>query len=124
MIALLIRIGQVLLRLGPLIARLWVWLKALKWVRWLWWMLFVNMGGIIGLIMKWLGISFLVTEYAMPHLTPLVSEYLLNLPPDWAQFVALTKIDQAITVVLSAAAIKAADQIQVKRRRDAWQMPL
>ncbi|TAA08851.1 DUF2523 family protein [Pseudoxanthomonas winnipegensis] len=124
MIPLLVRIGQFLLRIGPLLARLWVWLKASKWAKWLLFYVFSYMGGIIGLVMKWLGISFAVSEWVMPHLTPLISEYLLGLPPDWAAFVGLTKIDVAITIVLSAAAVKASDQIQVKRRRDSWQTPL
>ena len=99
-------------------------LKAAKWSQWLWFYLFTYLGGIIGKVFTLVGVTLAVNEFATPQLTQLVASNLLNLPATWVQLLALTKIDQAITIMMSAMAIAVADRVYVARRRAAWQTPL
>lgn len=110
--------------IGALLLKVFAGLRASKWGTWMMWSLFSFMGGLIGKIFTLLGVSLAVNEWVTPELTPLVSQHLLNLPTEWIQLMALTKIDQALTVIISAIGIATADRVYMTRRRNAWQQPL
>lgn len=90
----------------------------------IWFGLFLYAGGLIGRILQFIGVTLVANEFVTPHLTGLVAGYILGLPPEWVQFIGLTKADQAMTVVFSALVIRTVDQVQVRRRRESWQTPL
>lgn len=113
-----------LVTIGSGIASLVRGLKASKWGAWLMFSLFTFMGGLIGRLMQLLGITLVANTFATPVFRDLVVGKLLGLPPVWLGFIGLTKVDQAITIILSAVAIRVVDQVRVKRRRDEWQTPL
>lgn len=113
-----------LARIGPLLGRLWTWLKSTTWGKRIVFVFFTYMGGLIGRIFTFLGITLAVNEFATPHFTNLVAGYFLALPPHWIQMIGLVKIDSALTVILSAIAIAMANKVSIRRRRDAWQTPL
>lgn len=98
--------------------------KASKWGQWLWFTLFTWLGGILGRIFTLLGVTLVVNEFVTPELTPIVAGHLLGMPTHWVQLLALTKIDQALTILISAMGIAVADKISVQRRQNAWQQPL
>lgn len=111
-------------RIGPLLARMWAWFKSTKWGAWLVFTLFTYMGGIIGRIFTFMGITLAVNEFATPTLTQFVAGQLLSMPTVWVQLIALTKVDQALTIMLSAITIAVANKVSIRRRRDSWQTPL
>lgn len=90
----------------------------------IWFGLFFYMGGVVGRLLQLAGVTLVANEFVTPHLTDLVAGRLLGLPPEWVQFIGLTKADQAMTIVFSALVIRTVDQVQVRRRRDSWQTPL
>lgn len=98
--------------------------KATRFGKWIWFGLFTYMGGVIGRMFQYAGVALVATEFAAPVLTDVVAGHLLGLPPDWVQFIGVTKLDQCITIVLSAVAVRVVDQVQLRRNRDRWQAPL
>lgn len=105
-------------------AKLIAWLKSTKLGSFIWFSLFTWMGAIVGKILTLIGVTLAVNEFALPTLTELVAGHLLNMPTMWVQLLALTNIDKAITIIMSAFAIAVADRVYVARRRAAWQTPL
>jgi hypothetical protein len=110
--------------IGLLVSRGYSWIKATTWGKWVFFYLLTYMGGIIGRMLTMVGVSLVINQFLTPSLTPFIAGNLLSLPTEWIQLLALTKIDQAITVVMSAMAIAMADKVQVRARRNAWQTPL
>lgn len=98
--------------------------KGTRFGQWLWFYLFFYLSGLIGKILWLLGITLVANQFATPYFTSTIAGYLLGMPAEWVAFVGLVKLDQAITVILSAVAIRMLDQVKVQRRRDAWQTPL
>ncbi len=118
------RMLELLRGIGALIARGFTWIKATTWGQWLIFYLLTFLGGIIGKIFLLLGVTLVVNRWVTPELTPMIANHLLGMPPEWIDLLALTKIDQAITIVLSAIGIAMADRVFVRRKRNAWQQPL
>ena len=85
---------------------------------WLWqtfmYYMFFYLGGVIGEVFKFLGIAFVATKFATPVLTDLVASRLLGLPPEWAQMMALSRVDDAITVILSAVVISSSRKVKLQ----------
>lgn len=71
-----------------------------------------------------LGISFVVNKWVTPQLRQWIVERFLGLDPKWSAFVGIVKLDQAITILLSAIAIAAASRMAVERRKDHINQPL
>jgi hypothetical protein len=120
-------VGKLLLSvagIGRGIAALLGAIRATRIGRAIWFGLFVYMGGVIGRMFQLAGVTLVANEFVTPHLTDLVAGRILGLPAEWVQFIGLTKVDQAITIVLSAVAIRTIDQVQIKRHRESWQTPL
>lgn len=118
------RILELIRAIGALIARGFTWIKATTWGQWLIFYLLQYMGGIIGKVLLLLGVTLVVNRWVTPELTPLIANHMLGLPPEWVDLLSLTKIDEAITIVISAIGIGTADRVMVMRRRNAWQQPL
>lgn len=110
--------------IGLLVSRGFTWIKATTWGQWLFFYLLTFMGGIIGRMLSLLGVTLVVNRFLTPSLMPFIANNLLSLPTEWIQFLALTKIDQGITVIMSAMAIAVADKVSVRARRNSWQTPL
>lgn len=98
--------------------------KATRFGQWIWFYLFFYLSGLIGKILWLLGITLVANQFATPYFTGIIAGQMLGMPAEWVSFVGLLKLDQAITVMLSAVAIRMLDQVKIQRRRDAWQAPL
>lgn len=92
--------------------------------KWFIFLLFTYAEGLIKKILGVLGIAFVVNKFLVPELRPWIVEKFLGLDPKWSAFVGLVKLDQAITVLLSAIAIAAASKMSVERRKDHINQPL
>lgn len=100
-------------------------LKATTWGQWIMFYLFTYLGGLIGKALGLIGVTLVVNEFVTPELTPLISTHLLGMPVEWQQLLALTKIDQAVTVIMSAIAIAVASRVYVARHpTNDWGEPL
>ena len=103
---------------------LWAWVTGTKFGKMLAW----TMAGSVGLYIQKaatvIGFSLVAYEFGLPVLREYVMVPLLGVPPDWVAFLALTKIDHATTVVLSAIVVQMASKIKIQRDRQAWQTPL
>lgn len=113
-----------ILRIGSHLTRVLRTFRATTFGKWLWFHLFLYMGGLIGKMLWLLGVTLVANQFATPVFTGLIAGSLMGLPSEWVSFIGLTKLDQGITIILSAVAIRTVDQIRVQRRRDAWQQPL
>lgn len=120
----LAQIARLVAAIGRALAAALRWFRGTKFGAWIWFHLFLYLGGLIGKILWLLGITLVANEFATPVFTSLIAGSLMGLPSEWVSFIGLTKLDQGITIVLSAVAIRMVDQVRVKRRRDAWQTPL
>lgn len=105
-----------LLRIGRMLA------PALRWmdprrggVVWLW-LLWDSLGRLVLRIFTGVGIGLFAYNFAGPVLVNRVAQPLLALPPDLYNFVAMTKLDVAITIVMSAYAARLIDTVRVRRR--------
>lgn len=99
-------------------------LKGTTFGGWLWFTLYTYLGGLIGKLLLLLGVSMVVNQWVTPNLVPYIANDLLAMDPNWVQFMALSKIDQGMTVILSAMGIAVADKISMQRRVGSWQTPL
>lgn len=77
-------------------------------------------GAVVMKMAKFVGIALVVSKVAVPAFIDYIAAPLLSLPPTWIAFLSMTKVDQAIGVILAAVAIRAADQIAVKRNKSSW----
>ena len=105
--------------MATLLLRITTWLTKSRWGLALSFFLVSSLWGAITRVITWLGLSWVATEYAAPHVLPLITGPLTGLPPVWVQLLALTKVDQAITVIVSALVIKAVSSIKVQRNPQA-----
>lgn len=119
--ALLVKGIAWVIRLGSTALRLF---RGTQFGKWIWFHLFMYAGGLVGKLLWLLGITLVANEFATPVFTSLIAGNLMGLPSEWVSFIGLTKLDQGITIILSAVAIRMLDQVRIKRRRDAWQTPL
>lgn len=113
--ALLTRIPAI----GGLLLRLTTWITQRKWGVWLSFFIMGAAGQFIGKLLTWAGVYFVSSEFATPHMIPLVSGPLLGMPDPFPALLGLTKIDQAATVILSAIAAKLISKISIRRNPQA-----
>lgn len=112
-----------LLRMLPLIGRMLVaitgWLARRKWGQWLMFYLVTGLGTWIEKLLTFAGLMLVSNEFVTPELLPFVTGPLLGMPDPFPQLLALTKIDQAITILISAVVTKAASSIRISRNPSA-----
>jgi|GEM_PF-6490319 len=111
-------------RIGPLIRKIFSAVKGSRFGKWIVFYLFYYMGGLIEKFLKVLGISFVVNKFLTPHLTSWFAGHFVGLDSMWVSFIKMVQLDSAMTVILSAMAIAAVDQVSVKRRSDDLNSPL
>lgn len=111
-------------RLGPMLRKIFQAVKGSRFGKWIIFYLFYYMGGLIEKLLKVIGISFVMNKFATPHFTAWFAGKFVGLDPMWVSFLQLVKLDSAITVILSAMAIAAVDNVSVKRRSDDLNSPL
>ena len=105
--------------MGRLLLRLTTWLTKSRWGLALSFFLVSSVWQIIERILFFIGLSWVATQYAAPQVLPLISGPLLGLPPEWVQLLALTRIDEAITIVVSAVVTRAISSIRLQRNPQA-----
>ena len=103
-------------QIGTLLLRLSTWLMQRKWGQWVLFYLGGAFFAILDKVVTWLGVMFVANELGVGNLLPYVSGPLLGMPDPFPQLLALTKIDQAATVLLSAVVAKAVSNIKITRR--------
>lgn len=111
-------------RIGPMLRKIFQAVKGSRFGKWIIFYLFYYMGGLIEKLLKVIGISFVMNKFATPHFTAWFAGKFVGLDPMWVSFLQLVKLDSAITVILSAMAIAAVDNVSVKRRSDDLNSPL
>lgn len=111
-------------RIGPLTRKIFAAVKGSRFGKWIIFYLFYYMGGLIEKFLKVLGISFVVNKFVTPEFTSWFAGKFVGLDPMWVSFIKIVQLDSAITVILSAMAIAAVDQVSVKRRSDDLNTPL
>lgn len=108
-----------ILRLIPGMARLLTfiggWLVRRRWGQWVIFYLVTAAGAWIAKLISFAGILFVSNEFLAPQLIPFVSGPLLGMPDPFPQLLALTKIDKAATILLSAVAAKSIASIRIAR---------
>lgn len=108
-------IFQLLVRFFPAI-RGWFtgiirWLTKGKW-RYLFAYFLIDLtGSLIKRLFLFLGVTLVTTHFAVPMMRPYLVNALSGIGSPWINFFAILRIDQALTVILSAIAIKAASSI-------------
>lgn len=102
-------------RIGGMVSAVSGWLMARKWGQWL----LFYLGGAVGLwinkLVTFAGVALVANNFAVPPLMQYISGPLLSLPPEWINFLALVKVDQAVTIIVSALAAKSLSSIQVAK---------
>lgn len=78
-------------------------------------MLLQYAGPIVVQCLAFLGLSLVVSEYAMPNMLALLASQLQGAPPVFLQALGYVGADQAISIILSAYIVSAASKIRLKR---------
>lgn len=97
-----------------------VWLTRRKWGNWLMYYLGGSVGSFIKRAMEFLGISYVAYTWGAPALTQYVAGPLLGLPTDYQQLLSMTRLDDAITVMLSAVIYRVSLAVTVTRNPTWW----
>lgn len=105
--------------IGGLLLRLTTWLTKSRWGLALSFFLVSSIWQVIQRILFFIGLSWVATNYASPQILPLITGPLTSLPPEWLQLLALTKVDQAITIIVSAVVTRAISSIRLQRNPNA-----
>lgn len=109
---------------GRLLGRLFTMLKGSRYFKWFFFYVLFFLDRIIGKIAMLLGVSFVVNKYVTPNLTSWFMGKFSGMSQVMLAFAGMLRIDQAMTVIISAAAIAAASNMRVQRRRDVLNTPL
>lgn len=98
------------------------WLTRRKWGNFLMMYLALGIGRWIEKIVTFAGVMLVVHNFAAPALMPMISGPLLGLPDEWQQFMALTRIDEAISIIISAVVVRASASVTLQRNPNspAW----
>ena len=108
-----------LLEFIPGIARLLLflttWLTRRKWGLWLTFFFASALWSFIEKLFVFAGVMFVSHTVGVSQLLPYVSGPLLGMPDPFPQLLALTKIDQAATIILSAIVAKLVGSIKIRR---------
>lgn len=110
--------------IGRLGGRLFTMLKGSRYFKWLFYGFLFYADKLVGKIMMLLGVSFVVNKFVTPSLTSFFLGKFAGLNPVMLAFVGMLRLDQAITVIMSAAAIAAASSMRAARRSDVLNQPL
>lgn len=112
-----------LLRLLPGIGRLIMfvttWLSKRTWGKWLMFYAAGSLGLWIQKLLTFGGLVLVSNEVFAPQLRDLIAGPMLGMPEPFPQLLAMTKIDQALTVLLSATVVQAISKVKISRRPDA-----
>lgn len=92
-----------------------LWLTRSRWGNALLFYLGGAVGGVLLRIVEFLGISFVAYKWASPALVQYVAGPMLGMPAQWQAMLSMTRIDDALTVMLSAVVYRASLQIRVVR---------
>lgn len=83
------------------------------------WIIFY-MAGAVGLFIKkifeFLAISFVAYTWGTPVLIEYVAGPLLGLPQQWQQFISMTRLDDASTIIISALVYRVTSSFRVERK--------
>lgn len=71
-------------------------------------------GGLVVKLLRFFGLTLAVNTFLMPHVLDFITGPLLGLPEDWQSFLAMTRVDHAITITVSAMAIATARRIRMR----------
>lgn len=116
-----------LLKMFPALVRvitsMRTWLLGRKWGAWLIFYLAGAVGLFIKKVFEFLAISFVAYNWVTPTLVGYVSGPLLGMPPVWQSFMSMTRIDDAITVILSAVIYRMSTSFRVEKKASSpfWQ---
>lgn len=112
-----------LLRLLPGIGRMLTglsgWLMRRKWGMWLMFYLGGAVWRWIEKLITFAGVLFVANEWAAPALMAYITGPLLSMPEHWQQLMGLTRVDQAISIIMSAVVVRAASSIRIQRNPQA-----
>lgn len=116
---LLFRIGA----LVPFIAR-WLtvisgWLAERKWGQWLLFYLASALPWMIDKVISFFGVKFVSDNFLVPGLMPLITDQFLALPSDWKAYMGLARVDEALSILVSALVIRVAYSIRIQRTPNA-----
>lgn len=104
----------------PGIARLLLvlttWLTKRQWGLWLVFFLSSAAWAFVEKLIAFAGIMFVSNSLGVSQLLPYVSGPLLGMPSPFPELLALTKIDKAATIILSAVVVKMVSSIKIQRR--------
>ena len=72
------------------------------------------LGGLVVKLLQFFGLTLAINTFATPVVLPYIIGPLTGLPPDWQAFLAMARIDRAITILISAMAIAVSARIRLK----------
>lgn len=91
------------------------WLLGRKWGWWLVFYLSTWVGTLIQKCIYFLGISFVAFTFATPVIVDMVAGPMLGMPDHWQAFLSMTRIDDALTVMVSAIVYRMSTSFKVER---------
>ncbi len=102
--------------IARLLLALTTWLTTRKWGLWLVFFLSSAAWAFIEKLIAFAGIMFVSNSLGVSQLLPYVSGPLLGMPSPFPELLALTKIDKAATIILSAVVVKLVSSIKIQRK--------
>lgn len=102
--------------IARLLLALTTWLTQRKWGLWLVFFLSSAAWAFIEKLIAFAGIMFVSNSIGVSQLLPYVSGPLLGMPSPFPELLALTKIDKAATIILSAIVVKLVSSIKIQRK--------
>lgn len=102
--------------ISRLLLALTTWLTRRKWGLWLSFFLSSAAWAFVEKLIGFAGIMFVSNTLGVSELLPYVSGPLLGMPSPFPELLALTKIDKAATIILSAIVVKLVSSIKIQRK--------
>lgn len=102
--------------ISRLLLALTTWLTRRKWGLWLSFFLSSAAWAFVEKLIGFAGIMFVSNSLGVSELLPYVSGPLLGMPSPFPELLALTKIDKAATIILSAIVVKLVSSIKIQRK--------
>lgn len=102
--------------IARLLLALTTWLTRRKWGLWLSFFLSSAAWAFVEKLIGFAGVMFVSNTIGVPELLPYVSGPLLGMPSPFPELLALTKIDKAATIILSAVVVKLVSSIKIQRK--------
>lgn len=112
-------IGALLTRIpgiGSALLRLTTWLMERKWGQWLMFFFASALWGFVEKLIGFFGVMLVANQIGVGDLVPYVSGPLLGMPEPFPQLLALTKIDVATTIIISALVVRVLSSIKIQRK--------